>query len=454
MTPIAVPLHATGALASSRLLWSAVGIAAITRLVVCVAAYGGGAAAARIDERIRPPLGTQETEWRRALRDADHTWHLALQRRLFDFTPLLRWDAGHYRTIVERGYQPGPDDRPPEQIAFFPLYPLLSAATARVFGTATAMILVSHVAALAAAALLAAWARRWCDNAAALLCVTLVFTWPSAHFYSFGYAESLTLLLVAGTLWSAADVRPGLAAAMCGLATATRPTAVAVAVPLLIWSWQCGSSAAAGAAAISSGHVTQPRAEGFPARSRVWRLMGLGLLATSGLSLYVLYLLWSFGSPVEYLSNFRHWVPAAQGRDWLALVTLARIWDQFRYFGRALADAPASLEMLSWALTWNMPATLTIVILSLAAWRRAPRALRPWLLIGPLIFALRYAVAGWSNFGVESMARYTMLSAPTYLALAVSLAGRRSGLAIALAALLLLLQSAAAFQFGMGEWTG
>jgi Gpi18-like mannosyltransferase len=118
-----------------------------------------------------------------------------------DFAPLCRFDGVHYRSIIEGGYRyqtPPPDttDRKvlEQNIAFFPLFPLLCQPLARVMSTHAAMILVVHVCALAAAMLLYLWVRHRVDESVALFAVAAALCFPPAVYYSFGYAESLTLL--------------------------------------------------------------------------------------------------------------------------------------------------------------------------------------------------------------------------------------------------------------------
>ena len=60
--------------------------------------------------------------------------------------------------------------------------------------TNAAMVLVAHACALAAALVLYMWVRWRVDEHAALFAVAATFCLPSACYYSFAYAESLTLL--------------------------------------------------------------------------------------------------------------------------------------------------------------------------------------------------------------------------------------------------------------------
>ncbi len=412
-----------------------------TRLVVWTAAYAGAFIGMRISQGLEPPL-EQHRQWL-ALARAEPEGPLAkaLGSAVGGFAPLLRWDAGHYASIVDEGYgytPPVPGTPPADaqsNIAFFPLYPLLCTALAPLVGVSGAMVLVANVAALLAALLIYVWLRGRGDDALALGSVALVFCWPPACFYSFGYAESVMLLLVVGALLLADRGRFWSAALACGAATACRPSAAMLAVVLMLACW------------LEAGGARW---------RRLRKMVGVGLVGAMGLLAYVGYLTYRFGSPQVYLDNFRSgWVPGMRGDDWLSLALLSRIWDQFKYFGRAFSALPASLVILTDPRTWNMPATLVIVGLSLWGLFRTPRRFKPYLLLGPLIFLERYLAAGWSSLGVESLARYTMLAVPALVVLAAWAAKRWSPAArTVLIATLLLLEATWAFQFGLGEWAG
>ncbi len=412
-----------------------------TRLVTWTCAYYGAELVYRIEERLPPPY--QRHLYRLATQPAAPE-HATRRQLLGDFMPLCRFDAIHYRSIIERGYSYTPPP-PPEQIrsrteveqniAFFPLYPALVRPLRGVLSINAAQVLVAHLAALAAALVLYAWIRWRIDEPTALLAVAATFCWPTACYFSFGYAESVTLLTVTGALALIDRGRFGWAAVASGLATATRPTALAiVAVYALAW-WQ--------------------RSPQRPAL-RLAGLLPRLLLAAGGLLSYAVYLAYRFGSPLVYFDNFRAgWVTDRQRADWFEFLVLARVWDQFKYFGRLLRNFPEGMVNAANPLMWNMPLNFFVLFLSLAAWGRVPRSFRPLLLLGPLVFLHAYVAAGGATFGVEPIGRYLAVSVPAFVVLAAWWTREWAGGArAALLAFLLLVQAAWALRFGLREWCG
>jgi len=424
-----------------RGIGKAVAVFLATRLVVWTAAYCGATVHLRIQTRVEPPIGRHAEELRAELATPDSTLARAFQQRLSGFAPLMNWDAGHYGSIIMHGYAyappaPGePQETRQANIAFFPLYPLFCRVFAPVTGVAGAQVLVANVAGLLAAMLLYVWVRQRADESAALFAVACTFCWPAACFYSFGYAEGLALLLIITAGWLVDSGRFLAAGIVGGLATATRPTMVGLVLVIALAYW------------------LRTKASGV----RRWSgAIGLGLLASSGLAVYAGYLTYRSGSPLIYFTNFQAgWLGPNAAIDWGAFLSFARLWDQFKYVGRIVVGFPTGLVDLANPLAWNMPATLAVLFLSLAGMRRVPRSFRPLLLLGPLIFLQRYVAAGWTNLGVESLARYTALAAPALIVLGAWCAREwPSSARIVLIATLSLLQASWAFHFGLGEWTG
>lgn len=425
-----------------------------TRLVTWTAAYSGALLRWQIQDHVEPPIAFRQREIKaEAERPGsplvsdfeEHVGRFPLPGGQHGtprhFAPLLNWDAPHYRSIVEGGYryEPKPAGTPfheaQQNIAFFPLYPLACAALKPLLGTSGAMIFVANVAALASAILLYLYIRRRIDERAALWVVAIVFCWPTACFYSFGYSESLNLLLTVLTMLLADRGRFLLAAVVCGLATATRPTAVTL-VPVFLLAYWVGSPA--------------------PRVRRAVQLLLLGAIACLGAVAYAGYLDWRFGSPQVYYDNLRAgWIPPMTDAELPRFLRLEHIINGFKYFGRAFRNFPVGLVHLTDPVTWNIPLTLAILFLSLAGIPRVPRRFRPWMWLGPLIFVQRYLVAGWSSFGVESLSRYMMLATPALIVLGVWCEREwKTGPRCALIAALLLLEANWAFRFGLNEWAG
>lgn len=413
-----------------------------TRLVVWAAAYYGAATLYRIELGLGPPFEQHVPRLQQARDDPDRPEHRLGLEVFADFAPLCRFDGVHYRSIIEGGYRyapppPGTTDRRAleQNIAFFPLYPLLCRPLAALLGTHGAMLLVAHACSLAAVLLLYRWLRWRTDDATALATVALVLCWPAACYYSFAYAESLTLLLTVVTLWLIERRAWAGAAVACGLATATRPTALALAAALAV-------------AYLVSG--------GGPRRARLLRLPPLLAVAVAGSACYAAFLTIQYGSFLVYFDNFRAgWVPDHRRADWLKFLLLTRVWEQFKPLLAMLAGLPGSLVLAANSLTWNMPLSFALLGASLAGLRRVPRSFRPLLLLAPLIFLHAYLASGGARFGLEPIGRYLTVAVPAFIVLAAWC--RRSwpaGAQAALLAFLMLIQAAWAFRFGLREWSG
>lgn len=426
-----------------------------TRLVTWTGAYYGAFTLWRIEQKLMPPFERHIQRWAREGTDPDSAEYRSAMKFLADFSPLCRFDGAHYRSIIEGGYAYAPPPPSPashteleQNIAFFPLYPLICRPLTSSLTVPAAMILASHVCALAAAVVLYSWVRWRIDERAGLFAVAAAFCLPPACYYSFAYAESLTLLLVVSALWLI-DRRSWVPAAIvCGLATATRPTALALTGVYALAYWF--NSAAGTETSRHNDHNLASR------RRRLVRLAPLLVVAAAGILCYTGYLTVRFGSPLVYLANFRAgWVTDEGRAGWLEYLVLARVWDQFKYFGRALLSLPTGLVHVTNPLMWNMPLNLFILFLSLAGLGRVPRSFRPLLALGPLVFLHAYLASGGATFGVEPIARYMLVAAPATVVLAAWCTRQWHAAARhALLAFMLLLQGAWAFRFGMQEWSG
>jgi|SRR5579884_469211 len=164
--------------------------------------------------------------------------------------PFSRWDASWYALIAQHGYHAGAGN-PNLRVAFFPLYPLLLGVLNSVgLPLVVAGFLVSTIALGAAlyglhllmeielrdrgtrargAVLDPAVTRDapWLAGLALALC-------PMAVFFSAVYSDSLYLALSVGAFLYARRGRWGVAAALGGLAAATRASGVLLVIPLVV----------------------------------------------------------------------------------------------------------------------------------------------------------------------------------------------------------------------------
>lgn len=419
-----------------------------TRLVVWAATYQGALVQLRIACGLEPPMVVRIHSFLKMCKAApDEAEPIRDAERDFlgHFAPLLQWDGQHYLDIATNGYQyspgaplsnPGMNGR---TIAFFPLYPLICSQLVPLLGAPAALVLVSNGSALLAAVLLYLWLRRRIDETGARLAVACLLCWPTACFYAYGYSEATTLLTIVAALMLMDRGRFGAASVASGLATAARPTALPLAAVFALSYWLRSR---------------------LPARRRAARLAVLGLVAVGGLLAYAGFLTWRYGTPLVYVQNFKDgWIPEEARSGWFQYLTLARVWDQFKYIGRTFRGFPASLFPggllnLGNPQMWNMPCNFAILLLSLIGMRRVPPSFRPYLWLGPLIFLQAYLASGGASFGVEPIARYTAVAVPAFVVLAAWMRHWPAGGQAALLTALMLIQTAWAFAFGAFEWAG
>jgi hypothetical protein len=196
-----------------------------------------------------------------------------------------RWDTGFYVSIVEEGYQLENVELP--SVAFFPLLPLLMGALAKVgVDPVIAGILISHLALLGASILFYRWAEREWDGAIAERALWYLLIFPTSFFGSAIYTESLFLLLAIGALERARSGHWLTAGLLAAASSAARFQGVLVGVMLLVAWWEQRRSAP----------ETTPRAA-----------LLAGLLAPSGLVVFMAYLGRTFGNPMAFADAMSAW---------------------------------------------------------------------------------------------------------------------------------------------------
>jgi hypothetical protein len=146
---------------------------------------------------------------------------------------LLGWDAGWYEAIAKHGYA----GAGPMSLRFFPLVPAVARGVAELPGVSVgaALVAVSNVCALGAAALLAFLVRRETGDAQLarratwLLCLA-----PPAFVFVMGYAESAFVMLCIGAFLCMRRRRWWSAAALSVLAGLARPLGALLVLPAAI----------------------------------------------------------------------------------------------------------------------------------------------------------------------------------------------------------------------------
>ncbi|WP_235437337.1 glycosyltransferase family 39 protein [Micromonospora sp. RV43] len=151
-----------------------------------------------------------------------------LWARNIDVSPverLTRADGNWYLGIVQHGYDGY--EKTQSNMAFFPLYPGLTAALERLspFSPRESALVVAWLAALAAAWGLYAIGKHLHDRRTGILLAALWGAVPHAVVESMGYSESLFTALAAWTLYALLRRHWMTAGVVCLFAGLTRPTA-------------------------------------------------------------------------------------------------------------------------------------------------------------------------------------------------------------------------------------
>ena len=281
-------------------VWSRLAILAVAAFAALSAGQGGvGAAnAERFDEpALTRPLG--------GVGDA-----LA--------SPLAHWDAVWYLGIAESGYPSADSPR----VAFFPLYPLLTRASAEAGGGSRGALLLAGYA-VSLAALLGALVllyrlvalelgRRLGAPTLLLLCA-----FPASLFLGAPYSESLFLLASVGAFYAARTGRWAWAGAAAAAASGTRSAGVLLLLPLvLIYLY--------GPREDRAPDSTRASGDGWLAALRPAYSLRAGagwlLLAPVGLAAYATYLGFAHGDALAFASVQEYW-----GREFAG--PLGGVWE-------------------------------------------------------------------------------------------------------------------------------
>jgi Mannosyltransferase (PIG-V) len=294
---------------------------------------------------------------------------------------LLQWDSEWYFKIVTDGYRYNGDPTIQQNIVFYPLYPMLSQGLATISGLtpADALLLVSNVAGLLAIIVLFKLVREEFDDQVALATTALLSFFPASVLLSAGYTEPLALLLIVSFFLALKRKYYLSAALLAGLAISARSTGI-VLLPILLWEmW-----------------LNRDQRPFLPA------LLPCILLATSGISLFMIYLWSSFGTPFAFSDGQ---MAFHQGTT-LATRLVAAL--RFEPFTRMMLNDWNPWGQASWF-------TLLFIALIVAGWSRLPST---WTLFAMGVLLLPYLTLSGGPAGFVSMSRFNLVSFPLFVVLA------------------------------------
>jgi 4-amino-4-deoxy-L-arabinose transferase-like glycosyltransferase len=299
----------------------------------------------------------------------------------FWYHQLLQWDSEWYFRIATEGYRYSGDPTVPQNIVFYPLYPMLARGLAAISGLTPpdALLLVSNVAGLSAVVALFKLVREEFGDQLALAATALLSFFPTSVLLSAGYTESLELLLIVCFFLALKRKHYLSAALLAGLAVADRSTGI-VLLPVLLWEmW----------------HNRDQK----PFLAAVVPCL---LIATSGLWLFIIYLWYAFGDPLVFSEG--------QTAFHLGTTMLAR-------FIAALQFEPFTRMILNDWNPWGQDSwfTLLFIVLIVVGWSRLRFS---WTLFAMGALLLPYLTLSGGPTGMVSMGRFNLVSFPLFVVLA------------------------------------
>lgn len=323
--------------------------------------------------------------------------------------PLVRWDGGHYRYILEHGYPPEINDT----VAFFPAYPLLCRPFAWFMPPDWALIVTSQLAGLIAVCFIYRWAQRHTSSRIALWSIILLLAYPPAFFLSTSYSDAVLLATVAVVLWLLDRDRVWLAALVSAVATAVRPTGLVVAAVVTLWALACG--------------------QGRPWALRLARAGAVGGISIAGLIAFELHLWHHYGRPDAFFAAQAGWKPTPVEDPVFRLLTFKPVlqpaFRPIKYLlrgpFRAIGGNWSDLRALLQPDTWNPFFNVALVVIGIIGFVRPGRIPRLAFLLPVLVFLEAYLADPFRAGRLVGIARYQLIAISSFVLLAHALRNLR-----------------------------
>ena len=322
----------------------------------------------------------------------------------------LRWDAGWYLQIAERGYtykaSEGAEGQ--QNIVFFPALPLTVRVVALLLSGGVgafhlAGTLVSLAAFLGALVYLFLLAREHLDDERARATLWLLAAYPFALFFGAVYTESLFLLGAAGAFYHVRQreiLRAGAWALIVGL---TRPNGFLLSVPLALMAispWLPPSLVRRGAPDAA------PRDRPASAWTSAIPALGVAAMPVVGVLMFSAFIWWLTGHPLAWMAGHGAW-----GRHYTGLTRI--VTDRYNWLAYAGLYAYVS-ELPLDALN-----AIGVVFVLAAAW---PTARRLGLAYG--VFILINILPPLAQGGMLSAGRFSSVLFPAFIWLAGAVPAR------------------------------
>jgi hypothetical protein len=294
---------------------------------------------------------------------------------------LLQWDSEWYFRIATEGYRYNGDPTIPQNIVFYPLYPMLARGLAAIsgIGAPDALLLVSNISGFFAIILLFKLVREEFGDRLALATVALLSFFPASVFLSAGYTEPLAMLLIVSFFLVLKRKHYWSAALLAGLAVADRSTGILL-LPIMLWEmW-----------------LNRDQKPFFLA------LIPCVLIATSGLWLFMIYLWYEFGNPMVFSEG--------QAAFHLGATQGARLMS-------ALKLEPFTRMILNDWNPWGLDSWLTLLFIALI-FAGCFRLRASWTLFAMGVLLLPYLTLSGGPSGFVSMSRFNLVSFPLFVTMA------------------------------------
>ena len=294
-------------------------------------------------------------------------------------TALCHWDCDWYCEVARAGYAWHPKTLPGPTLAqanwaFFPVYPGLTATTARLLDipTLTAAIVVANLGFCAFAFFAAKYLRSVDPAVSGPMLVVFLFAYPYSFWFSLPYTESVYAALAVVAFWFLERRRMLGASLAAAVLSATRVTGVMLA-PVIAWPYLVALSRAL--------------RRRDPAAAAVSASLLPVALAPLGLFLFMLYLYVHTGDGLAFLHIQRAW-SRSRGDPF------ATLWQGLTSF-----DLTRFSPRLQESQTFNALSALAGLLLSLRL-LIMKRFAACWFLTTAILLPLSY--------GLDSLARYTL----------------------------------------------
>ncbi|MBU2760427.1 glycosyltransferase family 39 protein [Acidithiobacillus sulfurivorans] len=224
---------------------------------------------------------------------------------------LIHWDAGWYMDIVQHGYSYNGNPNDQQNIAFFPLYPIIMKVLEQLFGLQNGVATIFPALLFGVASIYAfhALARTRLNENASLFATAAYALYPGATFFVSAYPTSIMNLLVIITFLAFNKKRYFIAAIAAGISTAGGALLVFLSATITL--------AYANKIIFKENKLTT---------SKFFQLILFAFVSFSGIIVFMLYQQISFGNALAFIDVQKAWGYKSITERIINLITLSPIF--------------------------------------------------------------------------------------------------------------------------------